>query len=102
MSPDPTPASGPPEGAAGPHTNPKAIYSVILGAVAFPWLFIYPFFAFVLAVPSVTCGMFARREIRGATGTQGGDMTAIVGLTIGATTIAFVLLTWVTSPYLTG
>ncbi len=102
MSPDPAPSSGPPEGGAGLRTNPKAIYSVILGAVAFPWLFIYPFFAFALAVPSVTCGVFARREIREAKGTEGGDMTAVVGLTIGATTLAFVILTWVTSSYITG
>ncbi len=86
----------------GLRSNPKAIYSVILGAVAFPWLFIYPFFAFALAVPSVTCGVFARREIREAKGAQGGDMTAVVGLTIGATTIALVILTWLISPYFTG
>jgi len=102
LSPDPVPPLGPPEGGAGPRTNTKAIYSVILGAVAFPWLFIYPFFAFALAVPSVTCGVFARREIRDAKGSQVGDMAAVVGLTIGATTLAFVLFTWVTSSYLTG
>ena len=102
MPTDPTPPSGPPEGGAGLRTNPKAIYSVILGAVAFPWLFIYPFFAFALAVPSVTCGVFARREIRDAKGTEGGDMAAVVGLTIGATTLVFVLITWVTSSYVAG
>lgn len=102
MSPDPVPPSGPPGGEAGPRTNPKAIYSVVLGAVAFPWLFIYPFFAFALAVPSVTCGVFARREIREAKGTQDGDMAAVVGLTIGATTLVFVLFTWLTSSYITG
>ena len=75
---------------------------MIFGAVAFPWLFIYPFFAFVLAVPSLTCGAFARREIREAKGDQGGEMTAIIGLTIGATTIALVILTWLMSPYFTG
>jgi hypothetical protein len=87
---------------SGLRTNPKAIYSVILGAVAFPWLFIYPFLAFALAVPSVTCGVFARREIRDAKGTEGGDMAAVVGLTIWATTLVFVLITWVTSSYVTG
>jgi hypothetical protein len=102
MPTDPTAPPGPTGGAAGLPTNRKAIYSVILGAVAFPWLFIYPFFAFVLAVPSVTCGVFARREIRDAKGTEGGDMTAVVGLTIGATTLVFVLITWVTSSYVTG
>jgi hypothetical protein len=74
---------------------------VVLGVFAFPWLFIYPFFAFAFAVPSVTCGVFARREIREAHGTQGGDMTAVVGLTIGVTTLAFVVILWLTSPYLT-
>jgi hypothetical protein len=83
-------------------TNPKAVYSVIFGALAFPFLFIYPFFAFALAAPSVTCGVFARREIREAKGAEGGDMTAVIGLTIGATTMGLVVLTWVTSPYITG
>ncbi len=102
MPTEPAPPSGTPEGGAGLPTNRKAIYSVILGAVAFPWLFVYPFFAFALAVPSVTSGIFARREIVASKGTEGGDMTAVVGLTIGATTIGFVLITWLTSPYLTG
>ena len=83
-------------------TNPKAIYSVVLGAVAFPFLFVYPFMAFALAVPSITCGVYARKEIREAKGTEGGDMTAVIGLTIGTTTIVFVLLTWLMSPYFTG
>ena len=40
-----------------------------------------------MGVPSVTCGIFARREIADSKGTEGGDMTAIIGLTIGATTL---------------
>lgn len=86
------------EGTSVP-TNPKAVYSVVFGAVAFPCLFIYPFLAFAVAMPSVTCGVFARREIRDSKGAEGGDMTAVIGLTIGVTTIAFVILTWLMSPY---
>jgi hypothetical protein len=74
----------------------------MLGAAAFPCLFIHPFLAFVLAVPSVTSGVYARREISAAKGAEGGDMTAVVGLTIGATTIALVFVSWLLSPYVTG
>jgi hypothetical protein len=102
MPEEPAPPPGPPEGGARLPTNPRATYSVIFGAAAFPFLFVYPFFAFMLAVPSVTCGVYARREIKEAKGAEGGDMTAVVGLTIGATTIALVLLTWLMSPYVTG
>lgn len=102
MPAEPTPSSGSPEDGAGPPTNSKAIASVILGAVAFPCLFIHPFLAFVLAVPSVTSGLYARREIRDSKGAEGGDMTAVVGLTIGATTIVLVLLSWLMSPYFMG
>lgn len=101
MTPDPAPPSGTPEDGAGP-TNRKATYSVVFGAVAFPCLFIHPFLAFVLAVPSVTSGLYARQEISASKGTEGGDLTAIVGLTVGATTIALVLLSWLMSPYFTG
>ena len=102
MPSEPALPSGAPDGGAAPPPNQKAIASVILGAAAFPFLFIYPFFAFALAVPSVTCGIYARREIKDAKGAQGGDMTAVVGLTIGATTIGLVILSWLTSSYFTG
>lgn len=102
MSHDPAPPPGTPEGEAGLPTNHKAITSVILGAAAFPCLFIHPFLAFVLAVPSVTSGVYARREISASKGAEGGDMTAIVGLTIGATTLVLVFVSWLLSPYVTG
>ena len=102
MSQEPAPPPGAPDGGAGVPTNHKAIASVILGAAAFPSLFIHPFLAFVLAVPSVTSGVYARREISASKGDEGGDMTAVVGLTIGATTLALVFLSWLLSPYVTG
>ncbi|VXC00411.1 DUF4190 domain-containing protein [Aeromicrobium sp. 9AM] len=75
-------------------TNRKAIYSVIFGAAAFPFTFFgdFFFFAFMLGVPSVTCGIYARREIRDSKGTEDGDTTAIIGITIGATTVGLVIL----------
>lgn len=102
MSPEPAQPSGTPEGGAGLPTNRKATYSVIFGAAAFPCAFLSPFFAFVLAVPAVTCGLHARREISESKGTEGGDMTAIVGLTFGATTAVLVVLSWLLSPLVTG
>jgi hypothetical protein len=100
VSPEPAPPSGPPEGGAALPTNRKAILAVIFGAAAFTCAFINPFFAFVLAVPSVTCGVHARREIRDAKGTEGGDMTAVIGLTMGATTLGLLLLSSVTGDLL--
>lgn len=84
-------------------TNRKAILSVVFGALAFPSvLFISWFLAFILAVPSITCGVHARREIRASKGAEGGDTTAAVGLTIGATSLALVLLSRFVLPYVTG
>jgi len=86
-----------PDGGPSLPTNRKAVYSVIFGAVAFPCAFVSPLLAFVLAVPSLTCGLHARLEIRDPNNAEGGDMTAIVGLTIGATTVALVVLSWLLS-----
>lgn len=97
---EPDPSSGLPGDGAGLPTNRKAIYSVLYGAAAFPCAFLLPFLALVLSVPSITCGVHARREIQESRGTEGGDMTAVVGLTIGATTLGLVLLTYVASPLL--
>lgn len=69
--------------------------------MAFACAFLSPFFAFVLAVPSVTCGVHARREISVAKGTEGGDMAPVIGLTMGATTLGLVVLAWLVSPWLT-
>ena len=102
MPEEPVPPSGTPDGGAGLPTNNKATASVILGAAAFPCLFIHPFLAFVLAVPSVTSGLYARREISDSKGAEGGDMTAVIGLTIGVTTIVLVLVSWLMSPYFMG
>ena len=92
MSPDPAPPSGTPEGGAGLPTNRKAIFSVLFGAVAFPCAFVSPFLAFVLAVPSITCGVHARREIQASKGGEDGDLIAIIGLTFGATTAVLAIL----------
>lgn len=84
-------------------TNRKAILSVVFGSIAFPCgLFVSWFLAFVLAVPSITCAVHARREIRASQGTEGGDSTAVVGLTIGATSLALAILSRLLFPYITG
>jgi hypothetical protein len=75
-------------------TSRKAIYSVIFGGAAFACAFLSPFFAFVLAVPALTCGVHARREISASKGAEGGDMAAVIGLTMGATTLGLVVISW--------
>ncbi len=87
---------------AGLRTNRKAIYSVVFGAAAFPLALVIPFLGFVLAVPSVTCGVHARREISASNGDEDGDLIAIIGLTFGATTLGLLILSFFLSPLLTG
>ena len=91
----------PPDGRAALPINRKAIYSVIFGGAAFACAFLSPYFAFVLAVPSVTCGLHGWREIKASKGTEGGDMAAVVGLTMGATTLGLVVISWLVSPLFT-
>lgn len=102
MHQEPAPPPGTPEDGAGLPTNRKATYSVIFGALAFVCAFLSPFFAFVLAVPSLTCGIHARREIAAAKGSMTGDLTAVIGLTTGATTLALVAASYALSPLMPG
>ncbi|MEV7396141.1 DUF4190 domain-containing protein [Aeromicrobium sp. NPDC092404] len=97
---EPDPSSGLPGDGAGLPTNRKAIYSVLYGAAAFPCAFLVPFLAAVLSVPAITCGVHARREIKESKGQEDGDLVAVIGLTIGATTLALVVLATVASPLL--
>jgi hypothetical protein len=80
--------------------NRKAVYSVVFGALAFACSFLSGFGAFVLAVPALTTGVHARREIRASKGVQNGDLLAVAGLTMGATTIGLLLISWIVSPML--
>jgi hypothetical protein len=89
MTPDGRPVPG------GPSVNRKALFSVGLGSAAFVCAFFSAFGGFVLAVPAVTCALHARREIKDAQGSNGEDMVAVIGLTMGATTLGLLLLSWV-------
>jgi hypothetical protein len=100
MSDEPVPPSGAPGGGAGLPTNRKALFSVAFGVAAFAAaLFFSLFLGFLLVVPSVTCGLHARLEIEASKGTEGGDLTAIVGLTIAATTLGLVIVSYLVSYY---
>jgi hypothetical protein len=77
--------------------NRKALYSVFFGFAAFLVLWVFPFGAFALGVPAVTAGIHGRREISLSKGTEGGDALAVAGITAGATTIALMIFTVLTS-----
>jgi hypothetical protein len=100
VTPDPAPSPDAPGGGAGLPTNRKAVISVVLGAVAFALVFLSGFAAFILAVPSVTTGIHARREIKAGHAGEGGDLLAVVGLTTGATTLGLLLVSWLLAPNL--
>ena len=102
MTHETAPPSGTPGGGAGLPTNRKAVCSVLFGAVAFACSFLSPFGAFVLAVPAVTTGIHGRREIKDSRGSEGGDMVAVIGLTIGLATMGLLLVSWMVTPLLQG
>lgn len=77
--------------------NRKALLSVLLGSAGFGFALLAPFLGFVLALPAVTCGVWSRREIADSGGTEAGDMVAVIGLTMGATTLGLLGLSWVLS-----
>ncbi len=64
-------------------TNRKAIYSVVCGVVAFACVYVTPFLGLLLAIPSITSGIHARREIAASKGEQTGDSAAVIGQMIG-------------------
>lgn len=84
-----------PAGPVGrPATNRKAVYSLLCGVVAFGCIYVTPFLGLMVAVPAVTSGVHARREIADALGTQGGDSIAVIGLMIAGGAIVTVVLSW--------
>lgn len=92
MTPEPVPPSNPRDGDRLP-VNRKAIFSLVCGFSAFLVLWVFPFGAFVLGVPSVTTGIHGRREIALSRGEEGGDIIAIAGLTAGGMTLFLLVLT---------
>ncbi len=81
--------AAPVEGAV---TNRKAIYSVACGIAAFACVYVTPFLGLLVALPSITSGIHARREIAASKGEQTGDSLAFVGLMIGCGAAVTVVL----------
>lgn len=91
--------SGPVDGAV---TNRKAIYSVVCGIVAFACVYLTPFLGLLVAIPSITSAIHARREIVASKGEQTGDSVAVIGLMIGGGAAATVVLAWLVPALLGG
>ena len=70
----------------------KALYSVGCGIVAFACIYVTPFVGLLIALPSITSGVHARREIAAAKGGLTGDSIAVIGLMIGGGAVVTVLL----------
>lgn len=100
MTSDPAPSPEESDGGAGVSLNRKALYSVVFGSTAFAAALFVWFLGFALAVPAVTCGVHGLREIKDARGTEGGDMVAVIGLTIGATTLGLLFFSSIVTPLL--
>lgn len=88
------PVSVEPTSSTPASTNRKAAYSVLYGVCAFSCIYVFPFGGIALAIPSLTTGIHARREIAASKGAQGGDSLAVIGLMIGTGAIVTVLLSW--------
>lgn len=82
-------------------TNRKAVYSVVCGVLAFACIYLAPIGGLLIAVPSVTSGIHARREIATSEGLQRGDTIAVIGLMFGGGAIVTVALSWLL-PQFTG
>lgn len=84
---------GPPPAAPGSAgTNRKAVLSVVFGVCGFALIYVTPFLGLLVAIPSITTGVHARREIVASRGAQTGDTIAVIGLTIGGGAIVTVVL----------
>lgn len=83
------PPSEPSGGGSGTPTNRKAIASLLFGIAGFACLFVFPYGAFALGIPSLTTGIHARREIAESDGSEGGDGLAVYGLLIGGVGLFF-------------
>lgn len=70
----------------------KAVYSVVCGVVAFACIYVTPFLGLVAAIPSITSGVHARREIAASRGHLSGDSVAVMGLMIGGGAAVTVVL----------
>lgn len=89
-----------PEGGPPPH-NRKAVFSVVVGVIAFALIYVSPTAALLVALPSLTSGVHARREVAASKGAETGDSTAVIGLMVGAGAIVTVVLSWLL-PVLSG
>ena len=78
-------------------TNRKAVYSLVCGILAFACIYVTPFLGLLVAIPSITSGIHARREIALSKGEQTGDSTAVIGLMVGGGAFATVTLAWLVS-----
>lgn len=75
--------------------NPKAVFSIVYGVLAFAVIYVLPAGGLVLGVPAITSGVHARREIAASRGQQSGDSLAVYGLMIGGGAILTVVLSWI-------
>ena len=98
MSTPERPEAGPTDPVA---LNRKAVFSIVCGIVAFALIYVEPVGGLLVAVPSITSGLHARREIVAAHGLQSGDSAAVIGLMIGGGAIVTVVLSWLL-PVVTG
>lgn len=94
MTHEPVPPSDSSGDGTGLPTNHKAVYSLIFGVAAFVCLYVFTFGAFALGLPSITCGIHARREIAASRGNEAGDGTAVIGLIIGTAAVIFAILSF--------
>jgi hypothetical protein len=89
---DPLSPSDPSDGDSGVPLNRKATYSIVFGIAAFACLYVFPFGALALGVPSITTGVHARREIAESHGHEAGDGLAVSGLLVGGMALATFLV----------
>jgi hypothetical protein len=92
VTPDPSSPSDSSGGDGGVPLNRKATYSIVFGIAAFACLYVFPFGALALGVPSITTGVHARREIVESHGREAGDGLAVSGLIVGGMALATFLV----------
>lgn len=98
MSTHEPPDAGTPEAVV---LNRKAVYSIVCGVLAFALIYVTPTAGLLVALPSLTSAVHARREIVAAKGTQTGDSLAVIGLMVGGGAVVTVVLSWLL-PVVTG